>query len=204
MSREQQCMEPLAQSAVDARKGPGGSSLSYVSQHYVRRRLCEVFGAYGFDSETTRMELVSGPTRVQETRTRRDGGTYEIDRWVVVYQATVRLTVRDANGQMVAFKDGSAAGVGEDSQIGWATHLAVTEAETDALKRAAMQLGDSFGLALYDKSQANVESTIEQALRLVSEGRIDEARGLWRHLSPPERDRLTAAVKSAQPAEAAE
>ena len=192
---ESKCMEPLSQAHVKGRKGPRGVTLSYVDQHYVRRRLLEVFGPLGFDTETRRVERVSGPTRVQETRHKRDGGTYEVDRWVTVYEATVRVWVRDQETGRVSYRDGTAAGVGEDSQIGWSTHLAVTEAETDALKRAAMQLGDSFGLALYDKAQEHVVSeALGKALRLVDEGDLDGARALWPRLNRAERETLKLAV----------
>ncbi len=42
---EEQCMAPLSQRAVSGRKGPGGMTLDYVSQHYVRRRLGRSGGA---------------------------------------------------------------------------------------------------------------------------------------------------------------
>ncbi len=205
--QEQQCMRPLSQGAVESRKGPGSSTLDYVSQHYVRRRLCEVFGPMGFDTET-RMSHVYGPTLVEETRKGRNG-EYQYKKWTTVYEATVRITARTPDGK-VTVKEGTAAGVGEDGQIGWSTHLAVTEAETDALKRAAMQLGDSFGLALYDKTQANVASqAFEDAMRLVESGAWDKESGsqIWPHLSQAEREQVKgaiAALKAKDVAEAAE
>jgi len=50
---------------------------------------------------------------------------------------------------------------------------AVKEAETDALKRALRSYGNTFGLALYDKSQSNVgvdatEAEIETAVDVLS------------------------------------
>ena len=177
-------MEPLGRNAVSQRKGPGGSSLSYVNQHYVRRRLCEVFGALGFDTQTVRMERVHGPEFSKRTIKKRDGGTWDKEVWTTVYEATVRVTARDPETGEVSVKEGTAAGVGEDSQIGWSTHLAVTEAETDALKRAAMQLGDSFGLALYDKQQTNVAGPVEQVrARLEAEG-VEAATALASELKP--------------------
>jgi DNA repair and recombination protein RAD52 len=40
--------------------------------------------------------------------------------------------------------------------LGQAHESAIKEAETDAMKRALMTFGNPFGLALYDKEQANV------------------------------------------------
>lgn len=199
-------MAPLPRGAVSEREGPWDANagkrimLSYVNQHYVRQRLVDVFGPLGFDTET-RLRLVSGPTRVQETRKRRNGETYEVDNWLTVYEATVRVTVRAEDGT-VSVKEGSAGGVGEDKQPGWSVHLACTEAETDALKRAAMQLGPSFGLALYDKTQGDVVGdSCSEILRLVDDGKIDEARAeskrLWSSMSGPDRKRVTAAIEAA-------
>lgn len=184
-------MEPLGRNAVSQRKGPGNSSLSYVNQHYVRRRLCEVFGALGFDTQTVRMERVHGPVLTEKQG--RNNSAYEV--WTTVYEATVRVTARDLETGEVTIKEGTAAGVGEDKQIGWSTHLAVTEAETDALKRAAMQLGDSFGLALYDKEQTNVAGPVEQVqARLESEG-LEAARALANELRQSMRPNESRAVR---------
>ncbi|MCR9130756.1 MAG: RAD52 family DNA repair protein [Alphaproteobacteria bacterium] len=49
---------------------------------------------------------------------------------------------------------GSGHGIGVD--LGEAHESAIKEAETDAMKRALMTFGNPFGLALYDKSRANV------------------------------------------------
>lgn len=48
------------------------------------------------------------------------------------------------------------AGHGIDADLGLAHESAVKEAETDAMKRCLMTFGNPFGLALYDKTQANV------------------------------------------------
>lgn len=207
-------MEPLGEGAISERKGPGGKMLSYVGQHYVRRRLCEVCGPLGF-STTTERRLVTGPTWTKEVRHKRGGGTYEVEHWVTTYDATVTLTVHTEDGPVT--KDGSAAGVGEDKQIGWSIHLAVTEAETDALKRAAMQLGDSFGLALYDKSQSNVVSDRELSMKrnsaaeggrvieLLEGGKVDGAKELarkvWKYLDADQKKTIETAVAKAEAAE---
>jgi DNA repair and recombination protein RAD52 len=53
-------------------------------------------------------------------------------------------------------RDGCGAGHGIDRDAGLAHESALKEAETDAMKRAFMTFGNPFGLALYDKEQANV------------------------------------------------
>src|SRR5205085_8683411 len=53
-------------------------------------------------------------------------------------------------------REGVGAGHGIDVDCGQAHESAIKEAETDAMKRALMTFGNPFGLALYDKEQANV------------------------------------------------
>lgn len=177
-------LEPLDPSVIKQRRG-GGGTLDYVDGYYARKRPIEVFGPLGFDTQTVNVRCVYGPTQVEKQR--RDGGTYQV--WITVYEATVRVTAR---GDGTAFREGSAGGVGEDSQIGWSVHCAITEAETDATKRALMQFGDSFGLALYDKARANVQTNeeriaseaVEHILSLLSDGETDQARELASQMKP--------------------
>jgi hypothetical protein len=63
----------------------------------------------------------------------------------------VRVTVGDV------VRDGTGYGSGIDRDLGAAHESAVKEAETDAMKRALMTFGNPFGLALYDKTKANVD-----------------------------------------------
>ncbi len=54
--------------------------------------------------------------------------------------------------------------------MGQAHESALKEAETDAMKRAFMTFGNPFGLALYDKTQANVgDEADESRLRYVAD-----------------------------------
>lgn len=68
----------------------------------------------------------------------------------VSYIARIRVTAGDVSREDVGFGSGFAA------QLGDAYEGAVKEAVTDALKRALRTFGNVFGLALYDKSRANV------------------------------------------------
>jgi recombination DNA repair RAD52 pathway protein len=53
-------------------------------------------------------------------------------------------------------REGTGAGHGIDADLGQAHESAIKEAESDAMKRAFMQFGNPFGLALYDKTRASV------------------------------------------------
>lgn len=130
--QKQLLAEPLQKSAVKERSGSGGRSLSYIEGWHAIAEANRIFGFDGWASETVSMECVGN-----------DGGT-------VSYVCKVRVTV---NG---IIREGWGAGHGRGGSAGDRHESAVKEAETDARKRALMTFGNQFGLALYDKTQANV------------------------------------------------
>ena len=135
------CREPLPGWAVSKREGPNGRMLDYADQYYVISRLNEVFGPTGWSARAVRMEQTDA----------REVNTSKGQRWAVAYLATVELSVGEVT------KPGTAVGSGLDRDLAKAMHSAATEAETDALKRAARLYGDTFGFALYDPRKANVD-----------------------------------------------
>lgn len=70
--------------------------------------------------------------------------------WQAAYTCIVRVTVGEVVREDVGFGSGFA------NNIGAAIEGATKEAVTDALKRCLRTFGSRFGLALYDKSRANV------------------------------------------------
>lgn len=144
--------EKIPRSAVKTREG-GGRSLSYLEGWYVQDRLNQVLG-HGKWSYS-----ISELTKVFEgTTTQRSGEVYTTS-----YIAQVNLRIESGPGVESAYYEDVGYGDGTDrNNPGKAHELAVKEAVTDGLKRAARNLGMSFGLALYDKSQEFVsdESTI--------------------------------------------
>ena len=72
--------------------------------------------------------------------------------WQAAYTCICTVTVGDVTRQDVGFGSGFA------KQVGDAIEGATKEAATDALKRALRSFGNAFGLALYDKSRANVQA----------------------------------------------
>ena len=93
-----------------------------------------------------------------------DGWSYRIDlkqdalaqqpdgKWAAAYTCVCTIIVGDVTRQDVGFGSGFA------KQIGDAIEGATKEAATDALKRVLRTFGNQFGLALYDKSRANVSA----------------------------------------------
>ena len=71
----------------------------------------------------------------------------------VAYRASRRIIIRDQLGEAMCSHDGSAVGesIMPDFKRGDCHDMAIKTAETQALKRCAINLGDQFGLALYRK-----------------------------------------------------
>lgn len=132
---------PLSRANVKQR-AQAGRQLSYVESWVTISEANRIFGFDGWSSETIEIKCVS--EREREIGAAKKAG------WGVSYTAKVRVTV---DGVM---RDGVGAGHGIDVDLGQAHESAIKEAESDSRKRALMTFGNPFGLALYDKEQANV------------------------------------------------
>jgi DNA recombination protein Rad52 len=134
--------------SVVAERAQSGRSFSYIEAWHAIAEANRIFGFDGWDRETI-------DTRVVQERERTIGKAgSEKPGWGVSYVCRVRVTVRA--GADVIVREGTGAGHGIDADLGQAHESAIKEAESDAMKRALMQFGNPFGLALYDKSRANV------------------------------------------------
>jgi DNA repair and recombination protein RAD52 len=148
---------PLSREVVKTRE-QGGRNVSYVESWHVIAEANRIFGYDGWLSETTELRCVMEKDRTVGQRAEPGFG--------VTYIAKCRIIVLDG----LVFRDGVGAGHGIDRDLGQAHESAIKEAESDARKRALMSFGNQFGLALYDKAQANVadESDLSR-LRFVEE-----------------------------------
>jgi len=134
---------PLNKANVKERT-QSGRTLSYLEGWMAIAEANRIFGFDGWDRETVDLRLLGEPRKVG-------------DNMRVGYSCRVRITVR-AGGQTIA-RDGCGFGSGIDKDVDQAHESALKEAETDAMKRALMTFGNPFGLALYDKTQANVQTS---------------------------------------------
>lgn len=132
---------PLNSSHVKSRS-QSGRTLSYVEGWHVIAEANRIFGFDGWSRETIELKCVS--------ENKRAVGASKAEGYGVTYSARVRVTVGDL------VREGCGTGHGIDRDLGQAHESALKEAETDAMKRALMTFGNQFGLALYDKTQANV------------------------------------------------
>lgn len=135
----------LQQSAVHSRK-QGGRDVSYIEGWHAIAEANRIFGFDGWTRETIDIKCVS--------ERERPIGKDKKEGFGVSYIAKVRIVA--TAGDSLVMREGVGAGHGIDQDLGQAHESAIKEAETDAMKRALMTFGNPFGLALYDKQQANV------------------------------------------------
>lgn len=132
---------PLSREYVKGRK-QGGREVSYIEGWKAIEEANRIFGFDGWTRETVDIKCVSENERTIGQQDNKGFG--------VTYIIKVRVMVGNV------CREGCGAGHGIDRDMGQAHESAIKEAETDAMKRALMTFGNPFGLALYDKTQANV------------------------------------------------
>lgn len=139
----QQLLKPINTKRVLA----DGKGHSHVSQQDITAHLIRMFGFGGFDTEVLNVECVFEDERVKDGK--------PTGRFDVCYRALLRLTVRDTDGKVVCqYEDGSTA-TAQNQTRGDGHDLAYKSAISLAKKRAAINLGDQFGLSLYNKGQTS-------------------------------------------------
>jgi DNA repair and recombination protein RAD52 len=139
----------------------GKTAVYYITAWHAIAEANRIFGFDGWTRETVSTVCVS-------ERERKIGkGQYEKDGWGVTYTSMVRIRALGIT------REGTGAGHGIDADCGQAHESAIKEAESDAMKRALMTFGNAFGLALYDKEQANVEDVAAREARERFEQTVD-------------------------------
>lgn len=139
-----QLLKPIAPQRV-LRDGKGHS---HVSQQDVTAHLIRVFGFGNFDTEILDTTLIFEQERVN------NAGEFT-GRYDVCYRATMRLTVRDPDGKEIAHYENGSTATAQNQTRGDAHDLAFKSAISLSVKRAAIALGDQFGLSLYNKGQTS-------------------------------------------------
>ena len=121
-----------------------GKGHAHVSQQDILAHLIRVFGFGNFDIDVVSVEPIFEHPRMN--------GDKPTGRFDVCYRALVRLTVRDEEGNTCHFENGSTA-TAQNQTLGDGHDLAYKSAISLSVKRAAIALGDGFGLSLYNKGQ---------------------------------------------------
>lgn len=109
--------------------------------------IAEANRIFGFDGWSYSVKSVSETNCLEK----QDG------KWAVGYIAVVSVTAGGVS------REDAGHGQGHGKSLGDAHDSAIKEAVTDGLKRALRSFGNPFGLALYDKSGANVGVDIDWA-----------------------------------------
>jgi hypothetical protein len=127
---------------------------SHLEGWDVRRWLIRVFGHGGWDQHIVEAALVAEWETDEDRPVYRNGSrtdeTKRVHYFHAIYRATLRLTVRDLDGRTVATYEDVATGDAKGPARGDAHDQALKGAATQALKRCAVNLGDLFGLSLYN------------------------------------------------------
>lgn len=131
-----QLLKPLNQTRVSQRS-QAGRNLSYLEAWDVKAHLIRIFGFGGWSSEVLDADLAFEQEK--------DG------KWNVGYKVVLALTIHSINDDDGCWATYTEAAIGSATlpQRGEAHDMAVKTAESDALKRAAINLGTQFGLSLY-------------------------------------------------------
>lgn len=116
-------------------------NLSHVEAYDVRAHLIRVFGFGGWSEEVTDLAMLYEQSKEEGTQTR----------WRAAYRATVRLTLHDTEAVYTESAVGTNFGWLPDSKRDETHDMAIKTAASQALKRCAINLGDQFGLSLYQK-----------------------------------------------------
>ena len=137
----EQLLKPLSASRV-AQRNQAGISLSYLEAWDVKAHLIRLFGFGGWSAD-----VISADLAFEDKD--------EKGRWNVGYKVVMRLRLHtDAFSDDTTYTE-AAVGSATLPQRGEAHDMAIKTAESDALKRAAINLGTQFGLSLYDNGNRN-------------------------------------------------
>jgi recombination DNA repair RAD52 pathway protein len=121
-----------------AKRSQGRQELSYMEAYDIKAMLIRVFGYAGFSADCLDAKIIR-EEQVQQANSDKLN-------WKITAQATVRITIHQTG---VTYTETAIAGSSQPDYTESAD-MAMKSAESDALKRAAIYLGTSFGLGLYN------------------------------------------------------
>lgn len=168
MTRKELLDQKLPKDVVMTRQ-QGGATVSYVGGWTVIENANRIFGYQGWEFELGELTQVEF-SEITNEKTGKKG-------WRIAYIATgvARIfyegektgVISDMSdtGHIVDYRDVGFGNATSYQSIGDAVESAVKEAATDCLKRCLRFMGNQFGLALYDKQQRNVGSSLPNQIR---------------------------------------
>ena len=148
MSLTEKQIGQLLQPINERRVLRDGKGHSHVSQQDILAHLIRVFGFGSFDIDVLKADCVFEDQTVKDGKPRPG-------RFDVCYRALVRLTLRGPDGEMLCHLENGSTATAQNQTRGDAHDLAYKSAISLSVKRAAIALGDQFGLSLYNKGQTS-------------------------------------------------
>lgn len=150
----EQVQSALLQPISTERVMRDGKGFSHLAAWDVRRTMNQIFGFGAWSAETLQMDLVS-----EREVTQRNGK----QGWNVVYRAQCRVSIQGDNYEPCVYTEW-AAGDATNPTLADAHDQAIKTAESQAFKRCTVNLGDQFGLSLYDNGsmKASVGEVVGQ------------------------------------------
>ena len=130
----EQLLKGVNPNRVASRRGGGGKSLSYMEAWDIKAHMIRVFGFGEWSWDVNAADLVF------EEQT---------GNWNVGYRVIGTLRIHATGATYTE----AAVGIASLPSRGEAHDMAVKTGESDAFKRAAINLGDNFGLSLYKNGQ---------------------------------------------------
>lgn len=171
-------LSPIDPARVNKDKRTGNSN---VEAYEIKAHLNRVIGFGRWSGDTLRMECIGERALPDEKK----GG--RIGFWVV-YRAQFRLTICAPDGTVLATYTEWATGKSDNQpSLGEAHDMAIKTAESQALKRCAINLGDQFGLGLYNggKLVALVQRTVSSIISAVRGEASTSLDDLTSHITEP-------------------
>lgn len=149
---------------------PRGKYGEYIEGHHAISEANRIFNFDGWSY------VITSLVQCSRTEAKDSNGQPQVR---VGYRCTVKVTVGGVEREGAAVGSGMSKPENEHD----AHESAVKEAETDALKRALRTFGNTFGLALYDKTKADVQAPQPE---LVNEGHLKALRETMRKVGVSE------------------
>jgi recombination DNA repair RAD52 pathway protein len=136
-AQQEQLLKGINPGRVASRRGGGGKNLAYVETWDVKAHMIRVFGFGNWSWDVLSADVAYSIAP--------EGS----GNWKVGYRVIGRLTIHATGATYTE----AAVGMANLPDPGEAHDMAVKTAESDAFKRAAINLGDNFGLSLYKNGQ---------------------------------------------------
>lgn len=140
MSLRKNQTDQLLKGINPSRIGKDGKGFSHLEAWDVRAHLIRIFGFANWSADLLEMQPIF------ETSVEKDGKT----RWTVAYRATMRLTIFTGGMEDATYTEAAVGDSQNNPSRADAHDMAIKTAESQAFKRCAINLGDQFGLSLYN------------------------------------------------------